>query len=322
MSQQIRCPHCGQTYELTPQQVPQYAGQTINCTSCKQAFTVPADIIAPPGAGTTPAQPTAYQQPQPPAYPQQYQQQYQQPGMPPQYPGAGPGGPVGYGGYQPPPQQATNGFAIGSLICGIMGLFIPLLPSLLGIVLGIIGLKKTKDPRIGGKGLAIAGISVSAATIFLGGCMLSILLPSLNRARETANRVHCASNLRQIGQGLLLYANDNRGRYPATLAGVLATQDIEAKAFTCPSTKDTPAPGATPQAQSQVLAQHCSYTYMPGLNNAAPADAVIAYEPMTNHDGDGANFLYGDGHVSWESKQTAAAMIKSLETGQNPPASR
>ena len=49
--------------------------------------------------------------------------------------------------------------------------------------------------------------------------LISILLPSLNRARETANRVKCSSNLRQIGQALLLYSNDNKGNYPKCLAG-------------------------------------------------------------------------------------------------------
>jgi len=46
--------------------------------------------------------------------------------------------------------------------------------------------------------------------------LISILLPSLNRARETANRVKCASNLRQIGTAIALYANENRGAYPRT----------------------------------------------------------------------------------------------------------
>ena len=46
--------------------------------------------------------------------------------------------------------------------------------------------------------------------------LISILLPSLNRARETANRVKCGSNLRQIGQAILLYANENKGNYPRT----------------------------------------------------------------------------------------------------------
>jgi prepilin-type processing-associated H-X9-DG protein len=46
--------------------------------------------------------------------------------------------------------------------------------------------------------------------------LIAILLPSLNRARETANRVKCATNLRQIGQTMLLYAGENKGHYPRT----------------------------------------------------------------------------------------------------------
>jgi prepilin-type N-terminal cleavage/methylation domain-containing protein/prepilin-type processing-associated H-X9-DG protein len=100
--------------------------------------------------------------------------------------------------------------------------------------------------------------------------LISILLPSLNRARETANRVKCASNLRQIGQAILLYSNDNKGQYPRSLAAsgtnvtptwgtgatntdpfltngptnndvtaalflLLRTQDITPEVFTCPS---------------------------------------------------------------------------------------
>jgi len=48
--------------------------------------------------------------------------------------------------------------------------------------------------------------------------LISILLPSLNRARETANRVKCSANLKSLGQALLLYANDNKGLYPRTVA--------------------------------------------------------------------------------------------------------
>lgn len=46
--------------------------------------------------------------------------------------------------------------------------------------------------------------------------LISILLPSLNRAREMSYRVKCGSNLRQIGQGLLLYSQANGGSYPRT----------------------------------------------------------------------------------------------------------
>jgi prepilin-type N-terminal cleavage/methylation domain-containing protein len=44
--------------------------------------------------------------------------------------------------------------------------------------------------------------------------LISILLPSLSRARQQANLVSCLSNLRQIGQTLQLYTNDNKGFLP------------------------------------------------------------------------------------------------------------
>jgi len=46
--------------------------------------------------------------------------------------------------------------------------------------------------------------------------LIAILLPSLNKARETANRAKCSSNLRQIGQAILLYCNANDGMPPRT----------------------------------------------------------------------------------------------------------
>jgi prepilin-type N-terminal cleavage/methylation domain-containing protein/prepilin-type processing-associated H-X9-DG protein len=40
--------------------------------------------------------------------------------------------------------------------------------------------------------------------------LIGILLPSLSRAREAANRAACLSNLRQVGQMFHLYANANK----------------------------------------------------------------------------------------------------------------
>jgi len=47
--------------------------------------------------------------------------------------------------------------------------------------------------------------------------LISVLLPALSAAREQANRVKCASNLKQIGYANLMYANDNRGDLPTLL---------------------------------------------------------------------------------------------------------
>lgn len=44
--------------------------------------------------------------------------------------------------------------------------------------------------------------------------LISILLPALNKARESARTVACGSNLRQIGMGVAMYLNDSRGAYP------------------------------------------------------------------------------------------------------------
>ncbi len=60
-------------------------------------------------------------------------------------------------GYQPPAAPKTNGAAIASLICGLLGC-VPLLTSIAAIVLGVVGVKKSAQPGTGGKGLAIAGI--------------------------------------------------------------------------------------------------------------------------------------------------------------------
>jgi prepilin-type N-terminal cleavage/methylation domain-containing protein/prepilin-type processing-associated H-X9-DG protein len=40
--------------------------------------------------------------------------------------------------------------------------------------------------------------------------LVAILLPALTKARESAQRAACLSNLRQIGQMMVMYANDNK----------------------------------------------------------------------------------------------------------------
>ena len=44
--------------------------------------------------------------------------------------------------------------------------------------------------------------------------LIGFLLPSLQRARESAKRTQCATQLRSIGQALAIYVNNNHGYFP------------------------------------------------------------------------------------------------------------
>ena len=89
---------------------------------------------------------------------------------PPGHGGYPPPAGVGYGApsYSPPPSQGTNGFAIAALIFGIIG------GALLGFIFGFIALSQTKRTGQNGRGMAIAGIVLSA--LWTVGVLLLIIL--------------------------------------------------------------------------------------------------------------------------------------------------
>src|SRR5690349_1302894 len=63
------------------------------------------------------------------------------------------------------------------------------------------------------------GFSLYELLIVIGilALIVALLLPSISRMRETSGRQRCPSNLRQIGQAILLYLNENKGQFPRTV---------------------------------------------------------------------------------------------------------
>jgi prepilin-type N-terminal cleavage/methylation domain-containing protein len=225
--------------------------------------------------------------------------------------------------------------------------------------------------------------------------LISILMPALSAAKERANRIKCSANLRSIGQGLLLYANDNKGIYPRTVVGpstsagytaftnaaavdpfgtggplandvtaalflLVRNADINPEVFICPSSnqeKDTLGNKPANQRSNFTSEKNLSYSYTNPyaaeaaiglgykLNGNTPGDFVIAADRndgealitvssnsaaseqrkinSRNHDQDGQNALFNDGHVEWSSHSFVGAnrdcIYSIAKTINSPP---
>ena len=279
----VQCPSCQARFRVTADKL----GRTFTCPKCAQPFQATASTpVQPPTLEPLPV----YADPTPPPLP---------------------ASPIGYAtpgraGNDPMsgPPTRTNGMSIASLVCGCMVCFTP--ASLLAIVFGIVGLNQTKAGRQRGRGMAVAGLVLGCLGLLFLPLMISILLPSLNRAREVANRAKCASNMHQIGLGILLYQQDHQQQYPPDLATLWQTEQLSGPVFVCPSSNDTPA--ASPAQLTS--GGHLSYVYLPPAPNTVPnANAPVLYENGADHGNDGTNVLFGDGHVSWLNAAAAKALL-------------
>jgi prepilin-type processing-associated H-X9-DG protein len=138
---------------------------------------------------------------------------------------------------------------------------------------------------------------------------MSILLPALNRAREQANSVKSMSNLRQIGLAAMMYANDNKGRFPDDMAALQAhVPDLVPQVFVNPATGTAVPPPLEGAALKEWLNERADYVYAGKGKKAtdpSTSQTVLAYErPGTVRER--INILFADGHV--ESMPTQQAM--------------
>ncbi len=121
---------------------------------------------------------------------------------------------------------------------------------------------------------------------------------------EYSGRVPCASNLKQVGMGIMLYAHDHGGKTPASLEILVAEGYVSEEVLSCPVFEF---PGLPPGSRiaafmaRQAGTRNPSYIYIvPGrIAGELSPDEMVAYEPPANHGGQGAYVLFGDGHVEW-----------------------
>jgi prepilin-type N-terminal cleavage/methylation domain-containing protein len=80
---------------------------------------------------------------------------------------------------------------------------------------------RDRDPNIRRAGFTLVELLVVLAIVLI---LTSLLMPGLRNARETANKLACASNMRQIGYAITAYATDHNDRLPYSYFGSLDVQ--------------------------------------------------------------------------------------------------
>lgn len=101
-------------------------------------------------------------------------------------------------------------------------------------------MKKNRKNRMG---FTIVELLVVIAVIII---LIAVLLPGLRQAKETAKRITCLSNVKQIGLGMIEYSQDYNGyfpmpiyssNYPSTLKDMafMIEDYVKGKVFFCPS---------------------------------------------------------------------------------------
>lgn len=114
-----------------------------------------------------------------------------------------------------------KGLAISALVLGILSgpllcaLGLGILTGLVGLVLGIVAIvKAAKAPReYGGQGMAIAGTVLCGLAVLVAPVMAAIAIPSLLRARVSANEAATIGDIRTIMSGQAAYQSANGGYY-------------------------------------------------------------------------------------------------------------
>lgn len=140
--------------------------------------------------------------------------------------------------WQPPAANGTNGLAVASLVCSIIGWFIPVILGLLAIIFGHIARGQIRQRKQGGDGLAIAGLVMGYIQVPIMGLSIAaaIVLPAyqdyVTRAKLTEANQELTRPLATLG-GKLATAAENGSRSENETEEETATE-TENDGFTLP----------------------------------------------------------------------------------------
>lgn len=160
----------------------------------------------------------------------------------------------------------------------------------------------------------IAGVLVVLAIPVIV-LLVAILLPALSHARDAAQQVACANNMRVIGIALESYTLESRGVLPPSLELLVEGQFITPGGLVCP-TLDADADEVMHlplKEQAAWAARHGNYIYVPvDRRGMYDPEAILLYDPPGNHR-KGINILFGDRHTEFVSTARAMELLNAQE---------
>jgi len=165
----------------------------------------------------------------------------------------------------PPLPAKTSGLAITSLVLGILGLPTCGLTTPFGLILGVVALAKAK----GGRGVALAGVIVSAVFLLMIPIFAALLLPAFAAARQKAQAINCVNSQHMLVLAIKMYSGDNTNHFPpaATWCDAIKTDVGSETAFKCVAANSS---------------SRCDYAFNAKLDGMAEAkvapDTVMLFE--------------------------------------------
>jgi prepilin-type processing-associated H-X9-DG protein len=153
---------------------------------------------------------------------------------------------------------------------------------------------------------------------FLFALLIAAIIPSLRYPHPSSSRFKSASNLKQIGIAIQMYANDHNHHFPDSMRELLIGDYLTPSTFVEGSQGSTVAQGPTTRAMLADFAKpgHCSYLYFgAALSTADDPRTVVACEAPGSQRWQGINLLFADGHVEFVDAPAAMQLRAALAKG-------